>query len=130
MLISLFTICLFFIDLDKPQLSSASLVKINETLSRINVTETNSLRVTCSASSLPQASFTWSKYQDSGFSSSGKDLFFGSIGRHNNGTYHCLARNSFGAKRSGALAVDVQCKSTHIISYLVRVAFSVYNFCC
>ena len=106
-----------FLDLDKPQLNSTSLVKINETLSRVNVTEATLLRVTCSATSLPQASFTWSKYQDSGYSLNGKDLFFNRIERNNNGTYDCLARNSVGTKRSVDLIVDVQCKSTHICFY-------------
>ena len=112
-----FTICLFCLDLDKPQLNSTSLVKINGTLPRVNVTETTLLRVTCSATSLPQASFTWSKYQDSGYSLNGKDLVFNPIERNNNGTYDCLARNSVGTKHSVALIVDVQCKSTHICFY-------------
>ena len=86
----------------------------------MDVTETTSLRVTCSAVSLPSATFLWSNYSAS-FSSSGADLIFNPISRRNHGIYYCTAKNSFGTKVSNDLTVNVQCKFILLLDYFCLV---------
>uniref|UniRef100_A0A3B3VWH8 Ig-like domain-containing protein n=1 Tax=Poecilia latipinna TaxID=48699 RepID=A0A3B3VWH8_9TELE len=88
-----------------PEFLSAKLISSGQ------ITEGQSVTLSCSSGANPAANYTWRKNNNQSVVSKDQQFVLSSILSSDSGQYYCTAQNELGEKTSGPVSVQVTCES-------------------
>uniref|UniRef100_A0A3B3Z2Y4 Ig-like domain-containing protein n=1 Tax=Poecilia mexicana TaxID=48701 RepID=A0A3B3Z2Y4_9TELE len=98
------SVYLHFFPPDAPEFLSAKLISSGQ------ITEGQSVTLTCSSDANPAAKYTWRKNNNQSVVSKDQQFVLSSILSSDSGQYYCTAQNELGEKTSGPVSVQVTCE--------------------